>query len=457
MKMSSKIITVPNKTLFEVTKPVTSFNDELKDQVKLMTEILQKENGVGLAANQIGFDNSVLITEFNDPESKDNFPLHILINPELVELSPETGVLIEGCLSVPQVELPITRSKKIKIKAQDLTGKKVKLTAKGLLARVIQHETDHLNGIIFTQKAKAELKAKNPSYRNLKIVFIGSGSFAEPILKTLILLDFNIIKIITEASKEAGRNKEMVSTPVACLGNVFEKDVIETSDIKKDFDVIKNLKADIIVLTDFGQIIPQEILDIPKLGAINIHPSLLPKYRGSTPIQNVILSGELKTGVSIIKMVQKVDAGPILAQEEMDIFDFDNSLSLKERLSMLGMQMIVKLLPQIQSGKVKALEQNHTEATHTKKLSKEHGLIDWNESVQKIDRQIRALFPWPGSYTELDGKRLIIHQAHLENNKLFLDIVQAEGKKPMTFTDFLRGYKGPKPKWFSKLTGLEKK
>lgn len=452
----SQVITVPNLILKKPTNKVTVFNDELKKQVELMKKELLKADGVGLAANQIGYDNSVFVVEFSDPEEKNSIPFQVFINPKIIEESLEKENLEEGCLSVPKIELPVTRSTKIKVQAQNLEGKKIKITAKNLLAKVMLHENDHLNGIVFTERIKEELIKKYPNYKEKKIIFIGTGDFAELILRGLILTDFNIASIITESPKPAGRGGTTCDTTVAQTAKTFEKNLLETDNIKDLTDEIKKQDPDLILLTDFGQIIPPEVLEIPKIAALNIHPSLLPKYRGATPIPSAILFGEKNTGISIIQMVDQIDKGPVVTQKELEIEEFDNNETLRKRLANLALKTLLEFLPEIESGNLKPIIQDEKLATKTRKFSKEDGEIDWQKSPEELDRQIRAFHPWPGSYTFIDNKRLIIHSAFLDEGKLYLDIVQPEGKKPMEFGNFLRGYRGPLPEWFSKIGNIEK-
>lgn len=444
------IITVPNKILSEVTKPVTSFDSEFKKQAEILRKTLKTANfGIGLAANQIGIDKSVFVVEFEDPDGKETIPLQFFVNPQIVNYSDEEEKMEEGCLSVPNIFLDVERPNKIKIKAQDLNGKTFKLTAKGLLARLIQHENDHLHGKVFTQLAKKKLLSKYPELKNTKIVFIGTGIFAETILRGLILLGLNVTTIITEQGKPAGRKKEICPSPIANTAKIFNKILIETTDIKSEAGKIKQQNPDLIILADFGQLLSKEILNLPKIMAINAHPSLLPKYRGATPIPSAIFNGEKETGVTIIKMSPEIDKGEIVAQQAISISEMDNNFTLRDRLANLSLNVLIDVLPKIINAKVEIKPQDDSLATNSKKFKKEDGLINWQKKPEKIDRQIRALFGWPGAYTFINNKRLIIHQAHLDEDKLVLDVVQPEGKNIMLWHDFLRGYKGPKPDWFS--------
>lgn len=194
--------------------------------------------------------------------------------------------------------------------------------------------------------------------------------------------------------------------------------------------------ADIGILASFGAIISKEILNSFPQGILNVHPSLLPKYRGPSPVQTAILNGEKETGVTIIKMDELVDHGPIVAQVKELILPTDTSTSLYGRLFEKG----AKLLNELLEKPIKTTPQDHAKATFTKKFTREDGKIDWHKTAVEIDRQIRALYPWPGTWTDINSKRLKILKAHLKNNKLVLDEVQLEGKKPVTFRQFLQGY-----------------
>ncbi|MGB9707101.1 MAG: methionyl-tRNA formyltransferase [Microgenomates group bacterium] len=218
---------------------------------------------------------------------------------------------------------------------------------------------------------------------------------------------------------------------------------------------------DVGVLASFGAIVPPEILNFPKKGILNIHPSLLPKYRGPSPVQTAILNGEWQTGVTIIKMDEKIDHGPIVAQFTEEILPTDTSESLYFRLFSAGAEVLKTILPAYLEGRIELREQNHSAATYTKKLTRDDGFIPLKKlkeamegrKADRVGRQIRAFYPWPGSWTEItipdrkakpirdrQNKRLKILKAHLENGKLILDQVQLDGKKPVSFKQFCEGY-----------------
>lgn len=240
--------------------------------------------------------------------------------------------------------------------------------------------------------------------------------------------------------------------------------------IKKDgrFRIIRNLKnkPDVGVLASYGKILPSEILAIPKYGILNIHPSLLPKYRGASPVQAVILAGDKETGVSIIKMDERVDHGPIVAQFTEKILPDDTAESLYQRLFTSGAEVLLTILPVYLNGQIESRRQDDSQATYTKKLTREDGFVPpkmlktamEGNGASFVSRFIRAMFPYPGAWSLVDLrstisddrrlllklKRLKILKAHLENGKLVLDLVQLEGKKPVSFKQFQEGYPGTK-------------
>lgn len=255
---------------------------------------------------------------------------------------------------------------------------------------------------------------------NPKIIFIGTGQFAQPILKKLIQNDYNIIK--------------QIDRPVA----------LQPAEIKK-------LAPDLIIVAGYGKIIKKEILKIPQFGVLNIHGSLLPVYRGPSPIQTAILQGDKKTGATIIIMDEAIDHGPIVGQKPMEIDSQDNYQTLSEKLANLSADLLIEILPAYLQGKIQPRKQSESEATYTKILTRQDGRIDWQQSARQIARQVRAFYPWPGAWTEFKGLRVKILKAKVVQEKqaaalptqqgfLFLELVQPAGKKPMTGQAFFRGH-----------------
>lgn len=216
------------------------------------------------------------------------------------------------------------------------------------------------------------------------------------------------------------------------------------------FDLVTDpALADVGVLASYGKILSAEEVAAPRLGILNIHPSLLPRYRGATPVPSAILAGETATGVTIIKLDEKVDHGPVVAQVKLAIEPADTSQTLLAKAFTAGAQELLKILPGYLAGKIELRPQEHWWATFTKRLTREDGQIDWQKSPEYQERFIRAMFPWPGSWTYVQTERntphvtrkiLKILKAHLANGKLVLDQVQLEGKKPVSFKQFQEGY-----------------
>jgi methionyl-tRNA formyltransferase len=247
-----------------------------------------------------------------------------------------------------------------------------------------------------------------------KIIFFGSDQYSQIVLEALKKSsDLEIIKVVKE-KKELPNLKNNLSQP------------------------------DIGIVASFGALIPPDILSWPKKGLLNLHPSLLPKYRGPTPVPTAILNGEKETGLTIIKVDEQIDHGPIVAQFKEIIQPEDTSESLLKRLFTFGGETLITILPSYLEGKIEFREQNHNQATFTRKLTREDGKIDWSKPAHYQERFIRAMFPWPGAWGEVridnQVKRLKILKAHLKEKKLILDLVQLEGKKPVTWKQFLEGY-----------------
>jgi len=209
-------------------------------------------------------------------------------------------------------------------------------------------------------------------------------------------------------------------------------------------------KPEIGVLASYGHIVPPVILNWPQKGILNLHPSLLPAYRGASPVQTAILNGERQTGLTIIKMDEKVDHGPIVSQFTAAIRPEDTAQALYQRLFTQGAAKLQAILPDYLAGTIKLREQNHSQATYTHRLTRDDGRLDWSKPAASLARQIRAFYPWPGAWTEIGvnqvnrdtelTKRLKILQAHLKNGRLVLDLVQLAGKKPVSGKQFQQGY-----------------
>ena len=311
---------------------------------------------------------------------------------------------------------------------------------------------------------RQEQKISN-GVNKIKTILIGTPEFAEKIFRKFydVLKDrLEIIAVVTTQDKPVGRKQILTPSPVKKWAQQNNLSVLQPEKIKSPewTNKIKELAPDLIILTAYGQIVPEAILEMPKYGALNIHPSLLPKYRGASPIQATILNGDKETGVTIILMDEEMDHGNIISNSKFLISNKITYKELGEKLAKTGADLLKKTLPNWINGKIKAWPQDHSQATFCKIIKKEDGKIDWNKSAEEIEKQIRAYSVWPTTYTQnlkileadLENKKTdkIIGEVFLDENKnlcvqtgdgiLILKQVQLEGKKPMPIKDFLNGH-----------------
>lgn len=305
----------------------------------------------------------------------------------------------------------------------------------------------------------------------MKIVFMGTPDLAATVLDKLIQSEHEIIAVVTQPDKPKGRSKQMQYPPVKELALSHQIPVYQPNKAK-DEDFIKKLEEinpECIVVAAYGKILPKAIIDLPKYGCINVHASLLPKYRGAAPIQWSIIDGEEKTGITIMYMDTGIDTGDMIMKEEVIIEPKETGGSLHDKLAVCGGGLLIKALKGIEDGTAVREKQNDVESTYAKMLDKSLGHIDFSNSAVEIERLIRGLNPWPSAYTFLDGKTLKIWEASLDrdvsekanntgkpgeiievtkdsiivqtgNGRLALQEVQLEGKKRMTVDAFIRGF-----------------
>jgi methionyl-tRNA formyltransferase len=258
----------------------------------------------------------------------------------------------------------------------------------------------------------------NLKKNQLSVVFFGTPEFAVPALQKL--LDHNYsITVVTAPDKPTGRKKIMTASPVKQVAETAHLPILIPEKIDTDFiQLIEQLKPDIAVIVAYGKILPAALLKIPKFGFLNIHPSLLPKYRGASPIQSAILNGENQTGVSIMLIDEEVDHGPVLAVEYYDIAPDMFYSEMARELSEVGAELLEKTLPKYISGEIQPQPQNHSEATHSKKFSLDDGRIDWTRPTEMTYNQFRALAHEPGVWTRWNGKILKIIDAKPLNTNI---------------------------------------
>ena len=254
----------------------------------------------------------------------------------------------------------------------------------------------------------------------MKTIFLGTPDFAIPCLDALLKTSWiNLLAVCTQTDKEAGRGQTVKPPPVKEFAQKNNLTLIQTKRISKESDAIqkiKDLNPDILITCAFGQILSQEILDLAPHGVINVHASLLPKYRGAAPINWAILNGEAETGITIMKTKLSLDSGPILLQEKCSIEENETSIELFKRLSTLGASTLITALEKIKSGNTRFIEQDHSKATKAPIIKKELGLIDWNKTSKEIHNMIRGLQPWPTAFTNFQGKTIKIWDSRVAIN-----------------------------------------
>jgi methionyl-tRNA formyltransferase len=301
----------------------------------------------------------------------------------------------------------------------------------------------------------------------MRLVFMGSPQFAVPPLEKLLVGKYQLAAVYTQPDRPAGRGRGLAASPVKQAAQARGLTVVQPASLKAAgvIERLEGFKPEVIVVAAFGQILPKSVLELPRLGCLNIHPSLLPRFRGVSPVSSAILAGDDFGGVSIMVMDKGLDTGPVLARAQIPILDRDTTGSLSARLSWLGAQLLGEVLAGWGRGERTPHPQNEAEATYCGPIAKEEGEIDWRRPALDIWRRVRAFNPWPGCYTRWRGKTLKIIEAALADDGkdtakagevvalearagfgvgtgdgiLGISRVQLEGKKAMPAEEFLRG------------------
>ena len=300
---------------------------------------------------------------------------------------------------------------------------------------------------------------------SLRVVFMGSPEFALSSLERLAE-HYSIVGVVTQPDRPAGRGMSLTPPPVKLLADRLGLPTIQPTRLREPaaWEQLQDWQPDLIAVTAFGQILRLNVLDLPRFGCINVHASLLPRWRGAAPIQAALLHGDAVTGVTIMRMDAGVDTGPMLAQREEPIRADDNAVSLAARLARLGADLLVETLPAYLSGSLLPQPQEHEKATRAVMIQKEAGLLNFDQPAQVLAWQVRAFQPWPGTFFAFQNGMLKVLRAHAESGpdgapgthrvqaglpvvncavgRLVLDEVQPPGKKPMAGDVFLRGARG---------------
>ena len=293
----------------------------------------------------------------------------------------------------------------------------------------------------------------------LNIIFMGTPEFAVPILKSIIDSNHRVLEVYTQPPQKRNRGQKIQNSPIHDFSKKSDIPVNYPSDFgKNEVDHIKKLKPDLVIVVAYGKILPTDLLNLDKILFINVHASLLPKWRGAAPMQRAIMNMDQETGISIMKIVPKLDAGPVLMQSKIKITQEINHQELSDKMSKLGAKLILDTITLIKNNKANFAEQNEAKATYAKKIKKTETKINWNDAADKVVAKINAFYPNPGSWFELNGTRIKIIKAKeimskgvpgtildkkftiaCSKNAIQIIKLKKEGKQIMTAEEFLRG------------------
>ena len=297
---------------------------------------------------------------------------------------------------------------------------------------------------------------------SLNIVFMGTAEFSVPTLHTLIKNKFNVFKAYTQPPKKSKRGQKVNPSPIEefCKKNKISFSNPPNLNSEEELKIFKKLSPDIVVVVAYGQIIPKSFLDIVKFGFINIHASLLPKWRGAAPIQRAIMNGDKKIGVSIMKIKEKLDSGPVLTSKELELDQNVTHGEMEKKLSLMGADLLIESLKTVEAGTSKFIDQKHSEATYAKKIDKAEAKINWNLDANKVLSHIHGLSPSPGAWFEFENERFKVLRAKIstlngksssvldenltiacKSNSIQILELQRQGKNKQTTKEFLLGKK----------------
>ncbi len=450
------LLVIGDPLLERESEPISKFEADLGQLLDAMAATMYHNRGVGLAAVQVGVPRRVIVVDYDEG-------LRELVNPEIIS---ERGSkkAYEGCLSVPGYLGEVTRPTEVRVQARDRRGRKIWLDAEGWAARVLRHEIDHLGGMLFPDRSSSLVKL-GPETR-LRLVFMGSPEFAVPSLGALVEHNCQVVGVATAPDRPRGRGQKTRPTPVKERALDARIPVIEPESADDDQQLVQLLRClepDLIVVSAYGRLLAKDILDIPNLFCINIHPSLLPRYRGAAPIQRQILAGEMESGVSIFCMDEGMDSGPVLKQHRMQVKDEDDAGVLHDALAELGAELLIETLKDIAAGEAEPVEQDHCSATYAPKIDRDELQIDWSLPADRVVNTVRAFSPRPGAWTWWRGRRMKVLKAELTDDAggqpgrvhrvcadgisvaagegaCRLKRIQLPGGRPMEIMDFVNGY-----------------
>jgi methionyl-tRNA formyltransferase len=405
-----RVRTFSDPVLRRKATPVKRITASVRRLAEAMVETMRAHRGVGLAAPQVGESVRLAVVDVGDG-------LHVLVNPR-VTASSGRAVDWEGCLSFPGLLAEIERAEKVSVEALDLESRPVWLEAEGFLARALQHEIDHLDGVVILDRARAVEKIEPEeeegvwprAERPLRVAFMGTPSFALPTLEALSSAGHEIVGVVTRPDRPAGRGgRTLRPSPVkeAALRLGLEVWQGSPAEVRTTLPgVLAGWRADVAVVVAYGVILPRAVLSAPRLGCLNLHASLLPDYRGAAPIQRALLDGCHVTGVTVIRMDEGMDTGDIVVQREVEVGPEETAGQLHDRLARTGAGLVLEALDLLATGKAVFRKQPAGPARPAPKLGPEDEVIDWSRPAEAVACQVRALDPVPGAHTVFRGQRV---------------------------------------------------
>jgi len=414
---------------------------ELERLVADMSEALDRyPEGVALAAPQIGVSYRLFIVRKDrtlSPPPPTSPEVDVYINPEVVKTSRKCAKMDEGCLSVHGVYGTTKRHERVTIKARRPDGSRFQRGAGGLMAQIFEHEIDHLNGILFIDHAEHLITV--PRFAH-PFAYFGTPKVASDTLAILIERGFIPAIVVTSPDAPRGRGLALTPSETKTLALAHEIPVMTPEKLNAEtIAAIGSLGCDYAVVVAYGKIFPEELINVFPRGVLNVHYSLLPKYRGATPLETALLAGERETGVTVQKMVKELDAGDILAQETTEIARDETARELRPRLISVGANLLVNTLPAYVQGDVTPIVQDASCASRTYKIKKEDGLISLDASGDENWNKYRAYADSIGTYFFERGKRVKIIKASMKNGKFVIERVIPEGKREMAYSSFRNG------------------
>ena len=386
-----KIVVQGDEILSKVCKPVTAFDQKLHTLLDDMADTLRQANGAGLAAPQVGILRRVVVV------SDDGEEILELINPEIVATEGEqTGP--EGCLSVPGKCGMVTRPYRVRVRAQDRNGNWFEAEGEELMARAFCHELEHLDGHLYVEhidhflRGGADGLLQRARLRHgggcglMRIVFMGTPDFAVPSLRRLIADGHEVVAVFTQPDKPKNRGMKLIPTPVKAAAMEAGIPVYQPTTVRDEavLEEIRRMAPDLLAVAAYGKILPEALLRIPTVAAINVHSSLLPKYRGAAPINWAILNGDEETGVTIQHLGVELDAGDIITVHKTPIDPQEDAAQLYTRLAELGAEALSEAVSALADGTARRIPQGEAEGPYAAMLSKEMSPIDWNKNAQTI-------------------------------------------------------------------------